>query len=371
MLQKNYTIYTTPEYPFEQMCQLLLSKIGNGSNVVKIVFFGSPQNNEEYLSQLNTLYSCTKTHFTEKAPLISYVSQKPFIGMLNAEVSCVESAETARIIYGENYMVIDDGISRELITGGILPPDLSAPVSVQSNAVFTRIEEILLRENFPINTIIRQWNYIEHICECDGENQHYQDFNDSRSHFYAKTDWNSGYPAATGIGTEHGGIMVEFIALEGEGLINVALNNPLQTAAHKYSQDVLLGAEDPCFKQRSTPKFERARVLGLPDRQTVYISGTAAIRGEASHIADDITEQTRMTMQNIDYLVSNENYPGEGSSRTYEMLRIYVKYPCQMENARQYMTEHYPETMKIYICADICREELLVEIEGIASFSKS
>lgn len=172
------------------------------------------------------------------------------------------------------------------------------------------------------------------------------------------------------IGTEHGGIMVEFIALKGESLINVALNNPLQTAAHKYSQDVLLGAEYPCFKQRSTPKFERARVLGLPGRQTVYISGTAAIRGEASHIADDITEQTRMTMQNIDYLASNENYPGEGTSSTYEMLRIYVKYPCQMENARQYMTEHYPETFKIYICADICREELLVEIEGIASFSK-
>lgn len=142
MLQKNYTVYTTPEYPFEQMmCQLLLSKIGNGTNVVKIVFFGSSQNNEEYLSHLNTLHCCTKTHFAEMAPLISYVSQKPFIGMLNAEVSCVESAETARIIYGENYIVIDDGISRELITEGILPPDRSAPAPVQSNAVFTWIEE--------------------------------------------------------------------------------------------------------------------------------------------------------------------------------------------------------------------------------------
>ena len=370
MLQKNYTIYTTPEYPFEQMCQLLLSRIDNMCSVVKIVFFGSPQNNEEYLSQLNALQRCAKAHFTGMVPLISYVSQKPFIGMLNAEVSCIESAETARIIYGENYMVIDDGISRELITGGILPPDLSAPVSVQSNAVFTRIEEILIRENFPVNSIIRQWNYIEHICVCDGENQHYQDFNDSRSHFYAKADWRSGYPAATGIGTEHGGIMVEFIALRGEGLINVALDNPLQTAAHKYSQDVLLGAEDPCFKQRSTPKFERARVLGLPDKQTVYISGTAAIRGETSLIADDITEQTHVTMQNIDYLISNKNYPGESFSRVYKLLRIYVKNPSQLEKVRNYMKANYPDTKKIYICADICREELLLEIEGIASFSK-
>ena len=370
MLQKNYTIYTTPEYPFEQMCQLLLSKIDNVSNVLKIVFFGSPQNNEEYLVQLNTLLDCTKAHFPARTPLISYVSQKPFVGMLNAEVACVESAEKISIGCGENYMVLDDGISRELITGGILPPDLSAPLSVQSNAVFSRIEEILTSENFPISSIIRQWNYIEHICMCDGGNQHYQDFNDSRSHFYAKADWISGYPAATGIGTEHGGVMVELIAFQGQGLINLALDNPLQIAAHKYSQDVLVGAIDPCFKQRSTPKFERARVLGWPDRQTVYISGTAAIRGETSLIADDITEQTRATMQNIDYLISRENYPCESTSRTYEMLRIYVKNPAQLDEVRNYMRANYPDTKKIYICADICREELLLEIEGIASFSK-
>lgn len=366
MLQKNYTIYTTPEYPFEQMCQLLLSKIDNVSNVLKIVFFGSPQNNEEYLTQLNTLSRCTSIHFPARTPLISYVSQKPFVGMLNAEVLCIESTEIIRISCGENYMVLDDGISRELITGGILPPDLSAPLSVQSNAVFSRIEEMLARENFPINSIIRQWNYIEHICMFDEANQHYQDFNNSRSHFYAQADWNYGYPAATGIGTEHGGVMVEIIAFQGEGLINMALDNPLQVAAHKYSQGVLLGAEDPCFKQRSTPKFERARVLGSSGRQTVYISGTAAIRGETSLVADDIMEQTRATMQNIDYLISNENYPGESTSRTYKMLRIYVKNPSQLEDVRNYMKVNYPDTKKIYICADICRNELLLEIEGIA-----
>lgn len=371
MLQKNYTIYTTPEYPFEQMCQLLLSKIDMESNVLKIVFFGSPQNNEEYLTQLDTLYSITNAHFPENPPLISYVSQKPFVGMLNAEVTCIQSTRNIVINCGENYRVLDDGICRELITGGILPPDLSAPVSVQSNAVFTRIEKMLIRENFPINSIIRQWNYIEHICQCDGDRQHYQDFNDSRSHFYAKTDWGLGYPAATGIGTEHGGVMVELIAFQGENLINLPLDNPLQIAAHKYSQDVLLGTEDPCFKQRTTPKFERARVLGRSDRLTVYISGTAAIRGETSLITDDITGQTRATMQNIDYLISQKNYPGESAARTYEMLRVYVKNPDQLDEVRNYMKANYPDTKKIYICADICREELLLEIEGVATFSKA
>ncbi len=370
MLRKNYTVYTIEEYPFEQMCQSLLSQIGTGSTVLKIVFFGLPQNNEEYLAQLQTLTRCTRAHFSGMPPLISYVSQKPFKGMLNAEVVCIESTEKINIRCGENYMVLDDGICHELITGGILPPDLSAPHLVQANAVFARIEEIMRCENFPINSIVRQWNYIQNISMFVGEHQNYQDFNDSRSHFYAKSDWSSGYPAATGIGTQYGGVMVEIVALKGVGLINLALDNPLQIAAHKYSQCVLLGATDPDFKNRTTPKFERARVVGITKSQTIYISGTAAIRGEKSLVADDITEQARMTMQNIDYLISNENYPVDSVPRAYEILRIYVKNPCQMEQARQYMKAHYPDITKIYVCADICREELLVEIEGIASFSK-
>jgi enamine deaminase RidA (YjgF/YER057c/UK114 family) len=299
---------------------------------------------------------------------VSYVSQKPLRGMLNAEVVSVASLENVHLVYGENYLVLENGISRELMTCGILPPDFSASPTVQSNAVFSQIREILLREKFPVSSIVRQWNYIENISSFDGEHQNYQAFNDSRSHFYAEEEWSYGYPAATGIGTQSGGIMVEIIAFSGEGLVNKALNNPLQTAAHKYSQDVLLGASDPCFKTRTTPKFERGRIVGSSDILTIYISGTAAIRGETSLIADDVTEQTRITMENIDHLISTVNLPSSGVSCEYKLLRIYVKYPSHMEVVRTFMKANYPNVIKFYVCADICREELLVEIEGIASF---
>lgn len=371
MLQKNYTIYTIQESPFELMCQSLLSQIDPISQVIKIVFFGPAQNNEEYLSQLQTLRNCIKIHYPERQPLVSYVSQKPLKGMLNAEVVSIDPAEKATCYYGANYIVIDDGISRELITEGILPQDISASHSSQSNAVFSQIKEIMIRENFPINSIVRQWNYIENISLFDDDHQNYQAFNDSRSHFYSQTDWTHGYPAATGIGTQSGGVMVELIALIGEQLINKALDNPLQIAAHKYSQGVLLGAIDPCTRQRTTPKFERARIVGLPERQIIYISGTAAIRGESSVIANDITEQTRITMENIDHLIAPAHSQETGTSFEYKLLRIYVKNPSQMEDARTYMKAYYPDIKKIYICADICRDELLVEIEGIAALSKA
>lgn len=369
MLQKNYTVYTTEENQFDLMCQSLLSQIGTGSNVLKIVFFGPAQNNDEYLSQLHILRQSISRHFQERAPLISYVSQKPLKGLLNAEVVRIPVSADLQIRYGNNYILLDNGISRELISGGILSDDMNASHAIQSKAVFDQVEAILSLENFPVSSIVRQWNYIENISVIENEQQNYQLFNDSRTHFYAKADWRLGYPAATGIGTQSGGVMVEFIAFLGEGLINRPLDNPLQIAAHKYSQGVLLGAIDPCTRQRTTPKFERGRIVGLADKQTIYISGTAAIRGETSLIADDITEQTRITMENIDYLISPGNYPCEGASRSYKMLRIYVKNPVQMEEVRTWMKANYPEVTKIYICADICREELLIEIEGIAELN--
>lgn len=370
MLQRNYTVYHTEEEPFEQMCQSLLSQIDTVPNVIKIVFFGPAQNNKEYLLQLKLIKQCARAHFPERVPLISYVSQKPLKGMLNAEVTILSQAENVKITYGNNYIVIKNGCCRELITCGILPPDITASHAVQSNEVFARLEEILSFENFPINSIVRQWNYIENISQYEEEFQNYQVFNDSRSHFYAGEDWSAGYPAATGIGTQSGGVMVELIAFVGDDLINMALDNPLQVAAHHYSQGVLLGAQDPCFGQRTTPKFERARMIGLPDELIIYISGTAAIRGESSHISDDLIEQARITMENIDFLISPQNLSVEGVVRTYKLLRIYVKNPGQMEEVRTYMKANYPDILKIYICADICRDELLLEIEGIVQIEK-
>jgi enamine deaminase RidA (YjgF/YER057c/UK114 family) len=286
--------------------------------------------------------------------------------MLNAEVTTLSQESVANISYGNGYIVLENSGCRELITEGILPPDINASHKEQSNQVFAQLEEILLGENLPVSSIIRQWNYIENISSFENDYQNYQAFNDARSHFYAKADWSLGYPAATGIGTQAGGVMVELIAIAGTGLINRALDNPLQIAAHKYSQGVLLGALDPCTQQRTTPKFERARIIGLPELQTAYISGTAAIRGESSLISKDVIEQTQITMQNIDHLISAGNYPVQGALREFKLLRIYVKNPKQMEEVRDYMKVNYPDISKLYICADICREELLIEIEGIA-----
>ena len=99
---------------------------------------------------------------------------------------------------------------------------------------------------------------------------------------------------------------------------------------------------------------------------TIFISGTAAIRGEISRSINNVTEQTKITMENIDFLTSLENLPFNPLSQRYKLLRIYIKNILQLKEIDQFLSCNYPDVQKIYICADVCREELLLEIEGIS-----
>ena len=192
--------------------------------------------------------------------------------------------------------------------------------------------------------------------------QNYQEFNDARSIFYSRCEWSNGYPAATGIGTIAGGVMVELNAIREAEITNKAIDNPLQIAAHSYSQEVLDGKTIESLTEKTTPKFERARILG----NTIYISGTAAIKGEQSNPSNDAAVQTAETMKIMDRLVAKDNIPVSNNGSQYDLLRIYVKNINSIGSIKAYMEAHYPTVDKLYLIADICRPELLVEIEGIA-----
>ena len=84
----------------------------------------------------------------------------------------------------------------------------------------------------------QQWNYIENIVgtftdsESEVVKQNYQQFNDVRSQYYGRSDFSQGYPAATGIGMNTGGVVIDFIALHpAPGQIILPLSNPRQIDA--------------------------------------------------------------------------------------------------------------------------------------------
>jgi hypothetical protein len=65
-------------------------------------------------------------------------------------------------------------------------------------------------------------------------------------------------------------------------------------------------------------------------------------------------------------LVSKDNIPTQSNGSHYYLLRVYVKRKNDVAAVKDYMDTHYPAAKKHYLVADVCRSELLVEIEGIA-----
>lgn len=343
----------------EEMCLSVLAQIKD-KNIIKISFFSKPRDNEEYLQNIATLKNTVNNFYKNQTPLISYIAQESYTGKLVAEITFLAN-DTAMIERHRNYIILRNEEYIELLTGCIIPDDMSKSTYEQSCNIFNGIDKLLRCNGFEPNDIYRQWNYIQGITRINDGSQNYQEFNDARSIFYNKSNWQNGYPAATGIGADAGGVMVEVNAVKNSNT-NKAIDNPLQIAAHNYSQEVLDGKKIEEVGTRTTPKFERARLLG----NTIYISGTAAIRGEQSIKSKNAVEQVAETMEIMDRLVSKENIPAENNGSQYDLLRIYVKKREDIETVKTYMESHYPTVAKHYLIADVCRPELLVEIEGTA-----
>ena len=362
MVKRHQRIYTSVvEGAFEEMLRDVLSLV-DSQNLIKLAIFSKPTDNCGYWQNLATIERVAKEVFGERTPLTSYIAQKTLHGGITIEATYIADSN-AKIEYHRNYRLISSNGCTELMTGGIVPRFDGGTTFEQSTDIFDGIAKMLASNGFKPSDIYRQWNYIQGITVLNDGSQNYQEFNDARSIFYADCDWSNGYPAATGIGTSAGGVMVELCAIKGDGVTaNHPIDNPLQVAAHNYSQQVLDGKAVQQLGERTTPKFERARLLG----DTIYISGTAAIKGENSNFSNNTVEQAAETMEIMDRLVAKDNIPAAGNNAQYDLLRVYVKRECDIPAVSTYMEKHYPAVPKHYLVADVCRPELLIEIEGVA-----
>jgi enamine deaminase RidA (YjgF/YER057c/UK114 family) len=172
------------------------------------------------------------------------------------------------------------------------------------------------------------------------------------------------YAASTGIGMSGGGLVVGCLALQTdrEDVRLVPLENPQQTSSFEYA---------PRFSTKS-PKFSRAMAVTLGDYVTTWISGTASILDSESVHLGDIEKQTEQTIDNIEQLISHENFArhglaGAGAKLTdLAKVRVYVKRQEDYEKCREVCQRRFGDVPTIYAQADVCRGELLVEIEGVA-----
>lgn len=301
----------------------------------------------------------------EKPSLVAI--EAGFVSNSNAEV---EYGVAATVGYSR---IIASGYS-EYWFAGVDGGNDENSLSGKSRHAFSRLLKAFLLLGIDFNQVHRQWNYVEHIFSIqqmsDCQRQNYQLFNEARAEYYSKYRTIPGFPAATGIGTAHNGVTIECMAtICNEETASVAIANPQQINSYKYGQEVLRGEPQKNSTQNQPPQFERARLMTNGTSSRLFVSGTASIIGQETIGVGDVEKQTRVTIDNIALLVNETNlrahYPElKAVPDKYAYVRVYVKNQEDIASVKAICLGHFGNVPTTFVKADICRDDLLVEIEA-------
>jgi len=366
-----------------QLKKILLNNHQNSDSILKQTIFINANNKNEYHEQQNFLQEQLQKFYNSTLPPTSFIAQPPEDQQQCAlELILLKSDSTdielqRKKLDDISYTVLYYSETKEVYGGGLSCAFNSYdPLECARNS-FDIMERILKKENLTFANVVRQWNYIEGILDKKprkgGIKQNYQIFNDVRSNYYSKSNFLSGYPAATGIGMNTGGIILEFIAVNNTQDVNIIpIKNPRQVNAYSYSDEVLVGRPIQDISKKTSPKFERAKFMAIDNIVQIFISGTAAILGQDSVSEQDARIQTTTTIENIQQLIcesnlKNHNIHQNAGHPKLSYLRVYVKKEYDLEDVKAVCEKYYPNISTLYLISDICRDDLLVELEGVAN----
>ncbi|MBN1853253.1 MAG: dioxygenase [Pirellulales bacterium] len=318
-----------------------------------------------------------RDYYGDQMPATTYIPQPPCCGKLI-------SIEALGVGRGQEEVAIER-ISEQLVVawhngiswihcGHVTPKTESRGVYERSMSALEQMEQLLRSRNIGFHQVIRTWFYLGDITGMEGPARRYSELNRARTDRYKKIRFAPGmapphfnhpvYPASTGIGTSNQDVVMDAIAVDAEPdrITLVPLENPCQTSAFQY----------PAEYSSDSPKFVRAMALTAGACCTIFVSGTASITDSETRFEGNVERQTEQTLDNIESLISEANlvqhgYPGLGATLDdLAFVRVYIKRQEDYEKTRAVCEARLGELPTIYAIADICRPELLVEIEAIA-----
>ncbi len=367
----NISYFLTTEPDLKTAIHDLLKNIPSKEKCLSLVFFGQTDI-DNYTSDCEMIVQVVSSYF-QTIPLVTFIPQ-PLCNPTTFGIEITQYSKATEIKFKQlgdtRYVVFNSEWGKTILIEGVKADSLLLDYTTQSNSVFDKISSVFNLENVGIQHIIRQWNYIGNITDFENGNQHYQLFNNARSEFYKNVDFPNGYPAATGISMSLNTIIVSVLAVvPTTNTVIAAIDNSLQIPAYNYSESVLVEGKTNHIK--TTPKFERGKFITNGKSRIFYVSGTAAIRAEQSTNPNDAALQTQQTIGNINFLISNENIQRYNIEKNVYLslnsIRVYVKRCEDYASIKAEVEKAWPNVAAIYLLAEVCRTELLVEIEGIAT----
>lgn len=313
--------------------------------------------------------------FGAEAPVTTFVIQPPCGGAaLAVELWALGGEGVTVTRYGSYLVAVEQDGIRWIHCGGISAPAWAEGPYAESLSAFQAMGRQLARAGAGFDQVLRTWIYVNQITDGAEGKQRYQEMNRARTEFFRDRRLcgrNRGamapevvFPASTGIGTKGGAITMSCMAFDSArpDVFVLPLENPQQTAACDYAASY----------SPQSPKFSRAMAVVQGHYVTTLVSGTASIVNQKTVHPGDTARQTEQTIENIERLIAPENFarhglPGEGATlRDIAKLRVYVKHPEDYARCREVVERLLPRVPVLFLQADICRPDLLVEIEAVA-----
>lgn len=219
-------------------------------------------------------------------------------------------------------------------------------------ASFRKISTILQEHRMQESAIARTWLFLENIL------RDYEILNDARKRFFDQwysPDTSRFIPASTGIQgrvTGNNILSIEFCAFSGRNISMNQIFSPLQNEPTTYDK-----------------LFSRAVAVNFPRNKLVFISGTAAIdkAGRSVHLGD-FESQMIFTLEVLKALLQEAG----GTFSNVAQAIIYLKNSNDLSSCKSILDEvGFPRKKALFMPdVDVCREDLLFEIEATAVMSR-
>jgi enamine deaminase RidA (YjgF/YER057c/UK114 family) len=222
----------------------------------------------------------------------------------------------------------------------------------QVRRILENAEGILRRNGASYKDVARTWFYLSEILDW------YPDFNRARSEKYGEFGSMPGpgdarllLPASTGIGAD-----APSGAAASMDLLAVVENDERTPSVRKLTNQGQLDA----FRYGAA--FSRGAVISEDDVTVIQVSGTAAIDEHGvSLYPGDIRSQINCTLDKVQTLLGQER-AGLGAIFA---ATVFVKRPEYAEVFREVVADRgLAELPAVCVVADVCREELLFEIDA-------
>ncbi|MDP2384172.1 MAG: hypothetical protein Q8N00_15380 [Nitrospirota bacterium] len=250
-------------------------------------------------------------------------------------------------------------MSGDVLAGTIsLDEKSGATLDVTTELAYRQLLQHTRELGFPY--LWRVWNFFPDINEEKDGLERYRRFCMGRHQALEASLQNfpSALPAGTAVGTRSGPLQLYFLAGAHPA---THLGNPRQMNAYEY----------PDTYGPHSPSFARATVSRSETRAQLYIAGTASVVGHTSQHVGLPKQQTLETIQNLKVLLphaesaAHRDFTGPQSEALY---KVYVRDAAHLSEIREALRS-FPLSLNqvLFLQGELCRKELLVEIEGLVT----